>query len=126
MQQALALKHEPSLGGYIRSLREELLKANASYSVRQLAGRCGITPAYLSRVERDEVPPPSEDTLVKIADELGQDRDVLLAMAGKISADLRAVILSRPKLFGDLLRSIKAMPDHAVLRIVRDVVDGDW
>ena len=47
-------------------------------------------------------------------------------MAGKISADLRAAILSRPQLFAELIRSIKSIPDHAVLRIVRDVRDGNW
>ena len=47
-------------------------------------------------------------------------------MAGKISADLRQVILLRPKLFADLIRSIKSMPDQAVLKIVRDVRDGEW
>ena len=47
-------------------------------------------------------------------------------MAGKISADLRSAILSRPQLFAELIRSIKSIPDHAVLRIVRDVRDGNW
>ena len=56
----------------------------------------------------------------------GEDPDVLLAMAGKISADLRSAILSRPQLFAELIRSIKSIPDHAVLRIVRDVRDGNW
>ena len=64
--------------------------------------------------------------MVKLAGELGEDPDVLLAMAGKISADLRAIILARPQLFADLLQSIKSMPNHAVLRIVRDVKDGEW
>lgn len=97
-----------------------------AFTLRQLAMRCGVTPAYLSRVERDEVAPPGEDTLLKLADELGEDADVLLAMAGKISADLRQAIISRPKLFADLIRSIKSMPDQAVLKIVRDVRDGQW
>jgi transcriptional regulator with XRE-family HTH domain len=77
-------------------------------------------------VERGEVAPPGEETLVKLARELGEDPDVLLALAGKISADLRAAILSRPQLFAELIRSIKSIPDHAVLRIVRDVRDGNW
>lgn len=88
--------------------------------------RCGVTPAYLSRVERDEVAPPGEETLVKLADELGEDRDVMLALAGKISADLKTAILTRPQLFGELIRALKSMPDNAVLRLVREVRDGDW
>lgn len=115
-----------SLGDYLRQRRETLAAKDSSFSLRQLAVRCGVTPAYLSRVERDEVPPPGEETLLKLATELLEDPDVLLAMAGKISADLRQVILSRPKLFADLIRSIKSMPDQAVLKIVRDVRDGEW
>lgn len=96
------------------------------FSLRQLAVRCGVTPAYLSRVERDEVSPPGEETLVKLAMELGDDPDILLAMAGKISSDLQQLIMSRPKLFADLIRSIKSMPDQSVLKIVREVRDGEW
>lgn len=100
--------------------------ANPGFSLRQVAARCCVTAPYLSRVERGEVAPPGEETLTRLAHELGEDPDVLLAMAGKISADLRSVILARPKLFADLIRSLKSMPDHGVLRIVRDVRDGTW
>mgnify|MGYP001152081548 CR=1 FL=1 len=31
-----------------------------------------------------------------------------------------------PQLFAELIRSIKSIPNHAVLRIVRDVRDGNW
>jgi transcriptional regulator with XRE-family HTH domain len=115
-----------SLGDYLRQKREGLAESDRTFSLRQMATRCGITAAYLSRVERDELPPPGEDTLCKLAQELGEDQDVLLAMAGKISTDLRTIIMSRPKLFADLIRSIKSMPDHAVLKIVREVRDGEW
>ena len=115
-----------SLGDYIRQLRERRAAADPSFSLRQVAARCGVTPAYLSRVERNDVAPPGEETLVKLAKELDEDPDVLLAMAGKISTDLRTAILSRPQLFAQLIRTIKTMPDHAVLRIVRDVKDGEW
>ena len=113
-------------GDAVRRLRETRAVSEQGFSLRQVAARCGITPAYLSRVERGEVAPPGEDTLVKLAMEIGEDPDVLLAMAGKISSDLRAVILARPKLFAELLRSIKEAPDNAVLRLVREVRDGNW
>ena len=80
----------PSLGAafgdHIRKLREQRAEKDPAYSLRQVAFRCGVTPAYLSRVERGEVAPPGEETLVKLAHELGEDPDVLLAMAGKISS----------------------------------------
>lgn len=113
-------------GEHVRRLREALAANDPAFSLRQVAARCGVTPAYLSRVERGDVPPPGEETLVKLALELGEDPDVLLAMAGKISTDLRAAILARPQLFAELIRAMKSMPDHAVLRLVREVRDGTW
>ena len=86
----------------------------------------GIEPSYLSKVERDIGSPPSEETLTRLARELGEDPDVVLALAGKVSEDLRDAIRRRPKLFGQLIRELRDMPDHAVLRLVREVRDGDW
>jgi hypothetical protein len=47
-------------------------------------------------------------------------------MAGKISGDLAEIIRKRPRLFAQLIRELKSMPDHAILRLVREVRDGDW
>ena len=44
----------------------------------------------------------------------------------KVSGDLQAIIRKRPKLFADLIRELKAAPDDAILRVVREVRDGDW
>jgi HTH-type transcriptional regulator, competence development regulator len=115
-----------SLGELIRNRREALRREDAAYSVRRVAARLGIQPSYLSKVERDIGSPPSEETLIRLAAELGLDADVVLAYAGKVSRDLRDVIRRRPQLFGELLRELKDLPDHAVLRLVREVRDGDW
>ena len=113
-------------GSLLRKRREELRAKDRRYSLRQVAGRIGVEPAYLSKIERGEVPPPSEATTVKLAKELGEDADVLLAMAGKVSSDLHEIVRKRPKLFADLIRQLKEAPDQAILRIVREVRDGDW
>ena len=113
-------------GIYIRNRREEIRKNDATYSVRQVAGRVGVEPSYLSKVERGETAPPSEVKIQLLAKELGEDSDILLAMAGKVSSDLLELICKRPQLFAQLLRELKDMPDHAVLRLVREVRDGDW
>jgi transcriptional regulator with XRE-family HTH domain len=126
MQHVVPHSQGQVFGENIRKLRERRMEENSAFSLRQVATRCGVTPAYLSRVERGEVAPPGEETLLKLAHELGEDPDVLLAQAGKISADLRSAILARPQLFAELIRAIKTMPDNAVLRIVRDVRDGNW
>ena len=113
-------------GGYVRELREKLLADSKEFSVRKVAMKIGVEPAFLSKVERDVVPPPSEAKIVALADLLEADRDVLLAMAGKVSSDVLDVIRNRPVLFAELIRRLKEEPDHAVLRVVRDVKDGEW
>ena len=118
--------HMGGFGDYLRSVREQKRANDSRFSVRQVAARVGVEPSYLSKVERGEQPPPSEKTILALAAELDEDPDVLLALGGKVSADLQAVILSRPKLFADVIRQLKDMPDQAVLRIVREVRDGNW
>jgi len=115
-----------TFGEYIRQTREQLREADKRYSLRQTAQRIGVEPAYLSKIERGDVAPPSEATIRRLAQDLGVDVDVLLAMAGKVSSDLREIIMRRPRLFAELIRQLKDAPDPAVLRIVREVRDGDW
>jgi len=114
------------IGTYLREQREKLRQTDKRFSLRQVAYRVGIEPAYLSKIERAEMPPPSEETLKKIAVELNLDTDLLLAMAGKVSSDLLEIIQKRPQLFAELIRQLKTMPDNAILRLVRVVTDGDW
>ena len=113
-------------GATLRNAREKLRRDDRRYSLRQVAMRVGIEPAYLSKIERGVVGPPSEATTRRIAKELGEDPDVLLALGGKVSSDLQAIIRHRPKLFAELLRQLREVPDHAILHIVREVRDGDW
>jgi len=113
-------------GTYIRCQREKLSEGNKSYSLRQVALRIEVEPSFLSKVERETVPPPSEAKIIALAEVLNEDRDVLLALAGKVSSDLLKIIKDRPALFAELIRKLKTEPDHAVLRIVREVTDGEW
>jgi len=115
-----------TLGSYIREIRERHREEDKKYSLRQVAQRVGVEPAYLSKIERELVPPPSEDTIRKIAQDLGEDEDLLLAMAGKVSSDLQEIIRKRPQVFAELIRQLKKAPDKAILRIVREVRDGEW
>jgi transcriptional regulator with XRE-family HTH domain len=107
-------------------VRERRRKADPRYSLRQVAQRIHVQPAYLSQVERDNVAPPSEGTIRRLAKDLGEDSDVLLALAGKVSDDLQEVIRRRPAVFAELLRSLRTAPTDAVLRVVREVRDGKW
>jgi len=114
------------IGTYIRNKREALKKIDRRYSLRQVAYRIGIEPSYLSKIERGLPAPLSEEKIRALACDLGENLDVLLALSGKVSSDVQEAIRKRPELFADLIRQIKDMPDHAILRIVREVRDGSW
>ena len=113
-------------GDYIREKREELKQQDSTYSLRQVANRISVEPSYLSKVERGDQTPPSEEKIKALARELNENPDVLLAMAGKVATDLQEIIKKRPELFSQLIKELKDLPDHAVLKIVREVRDGDW
>ena len=115
-----------TFGSHIREVREQRREADRRYSLRQVAHRINVEPAYLSKIERDQVPPPGEGTIRRLAGDLDLDVDVLLAMAGKVSSDLQEIIRKRPQLFAELLRELRRLPNKAILRVVREVRDGDW
>jgi len=113
-------------GDYIRERREALRANDSSFSIRGVAGQIGVQPSYLSKVERGQVSPPSEEKIFYLAAILGEDPDHLLALAGKVSADLQAAIRERPRLFARLIRELRALPDPAVERVARSVRAGNW
>ena len=115
-----------SFGELLRDRRLSKAAADPAFSLRQVAARVGIEPSYLSKIERGEQPPPGEDTIRRIADELGEDRDTLLAMAGKVSGDLLEIIRERPTLLAELLRAVRRAPAKRISEISRQVRDGDW
>jgi transcriptional regulator with XRE-family HTH domain len=111
---------------HIRDKREALQRHDRRYSLRQVAQRIGVQPGYLSKIERGDFPPPSEEKIRLLAAELNEDSDVLLAMAGKVSKDLQEIIRARPALFAELIRAMKSAPDARVHDLAREIRDGDW
>lgn len=114
-------------GAYLRERREDLRRdGDRRWSLRRVADEAGLQPSYLSRIERRKEAPPSEEKIRRLAEILGEDPDVLLGIAGRVSSDVREIIAKRPRLFAQLIREIRDLPDHAVIRIVREVRDGQW
>lgn len=78
------------LGPEIRRRREA-----AGLTLRGMAEKVHVSPAYLSRVERGNVPP--SDVLVKAtARVLGADPEELLLLAGRVPANWRKIIAASP------------------------------
>lgn len=109
-------------GSYMRlntafGRRVRALRAEQGWGLRKFAKAVGVSPTYLSKIERGEFPPPAEDKVVAIADTLGQDRDELLALAGRIATELAEVIRSQPRELAALLRVLQHLPPEAVRRV---------
>lgn len=117
---------EITFGSTIRDRRTKKAAIDPAYSLRQVAARIDVEPSYLSKVERGHEKPPGELTIRRLAHELGEDADVLLALAGKVSSDLIKVIRDRPTVVAELLRSIREAPTQRISEIAREVRDGNW
>jgi len=115
-----------TFGDHVRALR-----IAKGISLRELSRRAGIESSYLSKIERGayDTKPPGEQRILDLARELEEDPDVLLAMAGKMSADLHAIVLSNPQAFASLLRQLKGAPERTIKHVehvAREVKDGEW
>jgi transcriptional regulator with XRE-family HTH domain len=90
-----------SFGKLLRTLR-----LDAGVGLRELARRVGTSPGYISDVELDNVPPPSEQVIVKIASALGIDKSPLLRQAKKMDPELTRYVADQPRA-ADFLRMAK-------------------
>ncbi len=90
-------------GAFIRRKREA-----KEIGLREMAKMIGVSPTYLSKVERDEFSPPAEDRVKNIAEILDLDPDELLARAGKVASDLTEIIKRQPREAASFLRSTGA------------------
>src|SRR5215207_308901 len=102
-------------GEFVRRERE----AKES-GLREMAKVIGVSPTYLSKIERDEFPPPAEDKVRKIAGIIGCDADELLARAGRVSSDLAEIIIQRPIELAALLRTTKDLTADDMSRLARE------
>ena len=109
-------------GAFVRQER-----MGKEFGLRQMAKMIGVSPTYLSKVERDEFPPPAEDKVRKIAEILEIDVDELLALAGKVSSDLSEIIREHPRELAALLRTTRGMTADDVVRLAREAkkTEGD-
>lgn len=120
-----------TLGNHLRVLRKSKKRigkgiGNDAYSLRGTAEIIGVTPGYLSLLENGSTETVSDDTLVALANHLGEDSDVLLIMAGRVSKELMEIIGKRPQVFSDLIKQLKDVSDEKITAIVREIRDGEW
>jgi transcriptional regulator with XRE-family HTH domain len=101
-------------GTFIRGRR-----AAREIGLREMAKMIGVSPTYLSKVERDEFPPPAEDKVKAIAKVIECDTDDLLARAGRVSSDISDIIKRQPVELAALLRTTKGLTAEDITRLAR-------
>ena len=119
------MSNDLDFGETLRARRMAQVENDPTFSLRKVAERVGIEPSYLSKIERGEQPPPGEQTIRRLAEELGENPDALLALAGKVSSDLLEIIRERPTVIAEHLRAMRGMSAKRVSAISRQIRDGD-
>jgi transcriptional regulator with XRE-family HTH domain len=101
-------------GALVRQKREA-----REIGLREMAKMIGVSPTYLSKIERGEFDPPAEDKVRKIAEIIGCDADELLARAGRVASDLSEIIKRRPVELAALLRTTKDFSTREMARLAQ-------
>lgn len=102
-------------GAFIRREREV-----REIGLREMAKKIGVSPTYLSKVERDEFSPPAEDKVRAIAGIIECDADELLAMAGRVSSDISEIIKRHPVQLAALLRTANGLSAEDIARLAEE------
>lgn len=91
-------------GDWLRNARSE-----KGVTLRKFAEMVGKSPTYISKIERGDFDPPSEETIRIIARELGQDENLVLGMAGKVSEEIKDIITENPIQAAQFLRTSQGL-----------------
>lgn len=85
---------------------------------RQAAAALGIDFTYLSKLENDRGEPPGEPLVQRMAELYDADSEELLALAGKVPAELRERA-SEDRQFALLLRRLPTLPADKLKEIYK-------
>jgi transcriptional regulator with XRE-family HTH domain len=99
---------EPSFGKHIKELRTQ-----QRLTQRELAAQVAIDVGYISKIEAEKVPPPSEKVIERLALVLEADKDELMVLAGRAPKDLERIIT----------RDVRI---PTILRRARELSPQDW
>lgn len=90
-----------SFGEIIRDLR-----VAQNLGLRETAIKVGISPAYLSRIERGKESPPRPEIIKELAKVLAADPDVLFRLSSSTDPEVVSFLHDQPEIM-NLLRFIK-------------------
>lgn len=87
------------------TLRE--LRVAQDLGLRETATKVGISPAYLSRIERGKERPPRPEVIKELARLLAADPDVLFRLSSSTDPEVVDYVTERP----ELLRLLRFLQD---------------
>lgn len=105
-------RHKKTFGEVLREARE------GRFSIRKFAELTGVSPTYLSQVEKGNVAAPTAERVKVMAELLEANADEWTALAGRVPDDLPAIIQSHPIEMPALIREANDLSDEQ-LKLVR-------
>jgi transcriptional regulator with XRE-family HTH domain len=106
-----------TFGDRLRRLR---LQCTEYQSLRDFARKVGLSPTYLSHIENNKVPPPSEEVIERLAAALHVDEKVkyeLYSLGDKVPLEFLETFKKNPLGLADFLRTAESAGIHS---------DQDW
>ena len=89
------------------------------FSLRKFAEQVQVSPTYLSQVEQGNADPPTAERVRRMAELLGENADELIALAGRISADLPEIIQKQPTEMPQLLREASGLTPEQLRHLTK-------
>jgi hypothetical protein len=110
------MSNNESFGQMLRRLRE-----GAGISLRSFSKMVDRTPTYISKIERGELLPPAEEVIREMARILRQDAEEMMALAGRIPADLPEIIREHPREMALMLRTARRLTPEQLGEITQSM-----
>lgn len=94
-------------------------------SIRAVAKEFDMQPTYVMKIIQGKVS-PSEKFILKVSEMLDEHPEVLFSVAGRVTSRLASAIAKHPKALSDLIFQLENAPENAILRVIREVREGEW
>lgn len=108
---------EQTFGDVLRARR-----LDKGHSLRKFAELVGVSPTYLSLVEKNKIErPPTAERVQKMAELLGESPDQWVALAGRVPGDLPEIIQSEPEAMPELLRAAKGLSAEELRKFTKKI-----
>tara|TARA_B110000438_G_scaffold20126_1_gene18402 strand:+ start:52 stop:492 length:441 start_codon:yes stop_codon:yes gene_type:complete len=92
-------------------IKKERLKKFKSLSLRKFSQSLGMTHVAIKNIEDGKVEAKKE-TLIKLANKLGLDKDEILAKAAKLDDDIETMISEKSHIIPQFLRMTEFLSDY--------------